>query len=149
FDVLKGEAELRDVIIPFKTNKNSSVPNHLSTLALLSVGKIPPNPFVFLESEKMKNLLSELKISYDYVIIDGVPILLFADATYLAKFTDGILLTARYGRTGFKELENACDILTTAQSSIIGLVINGVPITRGSYYYRYYHKYYTKYYKKE
>ena len=148
FDTLRGDAKLEDVIVSFNANPISSTPNYPSSLALLAVGKIPPNPFVFLESEKMKNLIRELKERYEYVIIDGVPLLLFADATYLANFADGVLLTVRYGRTGFKELENARDILLTAKLNVIGIVINGVPKTRGSYYYQYHHKYYTKYYKK-
>lgn len=117
-------------------------------LCMVPVGSVPPNPFVFLESERMRDLLKELAAQYDYVIVDGVPILLFADAAYLANFTDGVLLTVRYGKTDMKELQNARNVLETARSNIIGLVMNSVPRTRGSYYYQYYHKYYSKYYKK-
>lgn len=117
-------------------------------LCMVPVGSVPPNPFVFLESDRMRRLLQELAAQYDYVIVDGVPILLFADAAYLANFTDGVLLTVRYGRTDMKELQNAKNILETAKSSIIGVVMNSVPRTRGSYYYQYHHKYYSKYYRK-
>lgn len=116
---------------------------------MVPIGSVPPNPFVFLESERMKKLLRELAARYDYVVVDGVPILLFADAAYLANFTDGVLLTIRYGRTDMKELRNAQNVLETAKSNIIGLVMNSVPRTRGSYYYQYYHKYYSKYYRKD
>jgi uncharacterized protein involved in exopolysaccharide biosynthesis/Mrp family chromosome partitioning ATPase len=115
---------------------------------LIPIGRVPPNPFIFLESPKMKALIEELRRTYDYVIIDGLPVLLFADATYLANYCDGVLLAARYGRTNFKELEDSRDILRTSQSDIIGVVMNSVPHSRGSYYYRYYYKYYTKYYRK-
>jgi Mrp family chromosome partitioning ATPase len=60
-----------------------------------------------------------------------------------------VLMVVKYGRTGYKELENSRDILLGSKSSIIGVVMNFVPITMGSYYYHYYHKYYSKYYKKE
>ncbi|MBA7536749.1 Tyrosine-protein kinase wzc [subsurface metagenome] len=121
-----------------------------SSLKLIPTGKIPPNPFVFLESEEMRKIITELKTNYDYVIIDGVPLLLFSDATYIANFVDGVLLTAKYGKTGFKELEYARDMLLTSNSNIIGLIMNAVPKTRSSYYYYhhyYYHKYYPKYYR--
>ena len=121
-----------------------------SLLELVPTGKIPPNPFVFLESEEMRKIIAELGKDYDYVIIDGVPLLLFADATYIANFVDGVLLTAKYGKTGFKELEYARDMLLTSNSNIIGLIMNAVPKTRSSYYYYhhyYYHKYYPKYYR--
>ncbi len=114
---------------------------------MLPIGALPANPFIFLESVKMKNIITALKLRYDFVIIDGVPVMLFADAAYLANYTDGVLLTTRYGKTDMKDLLHAKDILSTAKVNIIGLVVNGVPKTRGSYYYQYYHKYYDKYYK--
>ncbi len=158
FNVLKDEIEPKEVITKIKIrntnnlfyqNTQTSTPNtEAIDVDLLPVGEIPPTPFVFLESEKMKMMIKTLKEDYDYVIIDGVPVLLFADAAYLANFADGVLLTTRYGKTGFKELENSRSILVTSKSNIIGIIMNGVPYTRGSYYYRYYHKYYSKYYKK-
>ncbi len=175
FDVLKGETKLNNTIIPLtipsasvsdsqdalrsspdlsrsSTEQRDALRPTPYALRLIPTGKIPPNPFVFLESEEMRNIIAELKSKYDYVIIDGVPLLLFSDATYIANFVDGVLLTAKYGKTGFKELEYARDMLLTSNSNIIGLIMNAVPKTRSSYYYYhhyYYHKYYPKYYRKE
>jgi len=135
-----------------KNQKNQKNFISSSLLELVPTGKIPPNPFVFLESEEMRKIITELKTNYDYVIIDGVPLLLFSDATYIANFVDGVLLTAKYGKTGFKELEYARDMLLSSNSNIIGLIMNAVPKTRSSYYYYhhyYYHKYYPKYYRKD
>ncbi len=159
FNILRNETAFSKVVTKIKSRDAVTVSpqgTYRSThhppaidVDLLPIGDIPPNPFVFLESEKMKKMIGYLNVQYDYVIIDGVPVLLFADATYLANFADGVLLTARYGKTGLKELENSRDILVTSKSNIIGLVMNGVPRGRGSYYYHYYQKYYSKYYKKE
>lgn len=168
FDVLEDRASLADVMTTLNllelhssgrikaatsggersmTAEETALAN--ATLELLPVGGIPPNPFVFLESDKMQRLVRQLKVQYDYVVVDGVPVLLFADASYLSNFADGVLLAARYGRTGFNELQMTKDILLSARSRIIGIVMNGVPKERGSYYYHYHHKYYSKYYKKE
>ena len=144
FDLLRSETDLESVIVPIIEDRKEKV-----QLDLLPIGAIPPNPFVFLESTQMKQTVARLKQKYEYIIIDGVPVLLFADATYLAKFAEAVLLTARYGKTGFKELENARDILLNARANLIGIVMNAVPQTPGSYYYHYYHKYYSKYYKKD
>ncbi|UCG30091.1 MAG: AAA family ATPase [candidate division WOR-3 bacterium] len=173
FDVLRGEAVLEDIILSFKNsndgmnqgdseksdsqsyivsdevgeNTQFAIRNSQSNIDILPIGGVPANPFIFLESEKMKNIIGGLKLRYDFVIFDGVPVMLFADAAYLANYTDGVLITTRYGRTDMKDLMHAKDILATAKVNIIGLVVNGVPKTRGSYYYQYYHKYYDKYYK--
>lgn len=158
FDVLRGEAELDDVIITFdrtiymenKTDsKKSKIPSENIPLFILPIGNVPANPFIFLESERMHTILEQLKTDYDYVLIDGLPILLFADATYLARFCDGVLMTAMYSKTNVKELENSKEILEASRADIIGLVINSVPPRSGSYYYHYYYKYYSKYYKKD
>ncbi|MGB3479966.1 MAG: AAA family ATPase [bacterium] len=171
FDVLQAKSKLKDVITEFTPqdglhsssdavrstpdalrSSSDALPTTPYALRLLPVGAIPPNPFTFLDSVNMQELIAELKSNYDYILIDGVPLVLFADASYLANFSDGVFLTARYGKTNFKELEYARDMLLTSKSNIIGIIMNGVPKTREGYYYYhhyYYHKYYPKYYRKE
>ena len=149
FDILMGTVKTEDVVLPLVSpQKEKMKVKAKSRVDLLPIGKVPPNPFLFLESEDMKTLITDLKNEYDYIIVDGVPLLLFADATYLATFADGVILTARYGRTTLKSLEVANDILLNAKSDILGVVLNGVPRKRGSYYYEQYYKYYSKYYQK-
>ncbi len=160
FDVLRGEIKLDGAIVrysvPFNSSsqgkKDSDTPSLPNSVSILPVGKIPPNPFTFLDSDVMKRMITDLKAEYDYVIIDGVPLIIFADASYLANFADGVVLTARYDRTALKELEYSRDMLQQSKSNIIGIVMNGVPRTRDGYYYYhhyYYQKYYPKYYQKE
>ncbi|UCD05140.1 MAG: AAA family ATPase [candidate division WOR-3 bacterium] len=150
FDILMGSVEPQDVVLKLNPgDKDKSKFKSKGRVDLLPMGKVPPNPFVFLESDSMKKLLGTLRNEYDYLLIDGVPLLLFADATYLATFADGVLLTARYGRTTMKSLEVSHGLLLNAKSDVLGTVVNGVPRRRGSYYYDQYYKYYSKYYRKE
>jgi succinoglycan biosynthesis transport protein ExoP len=149
FDILMGAVEPQDVTLHLDSVPKVGKKQENHKVDLLPLGKIPPNPFVFLESDRMRNLIADLKETYEYLVIDGVPLLLFADAAYLANNADGVLLAARYGKTTTKELENSRDILINAKSNIIGVVMNDVPKTRGSYYYQHYYKYYSKYYKRE
>ncbi|UCG30897.1 MAG: AAA family ATPase [candidate division WOR-3 bacterium] len=147
FDILMGSVEPQDVTLPFGSGHRSAARESKSKIDLLPLGKVPPNPFVFLESEAMKKLVASLRKEYDYIIIDGVPLLLFADASYLATFADGVILTARYGRTTLNTLDVANNILISAKSDILGVVLNGAPKERGSYYYDNYYRHYSKYYK--
>jgi capsular exopolysaccharide synthesis family protein len=149
FDILMGAVEPQDVTLHLPVMSKSAKKRDNHRIDLLPLGKIPPNPFVFLESDRMRDLIADLKKTYEYLVIDGVPLLLFADAAYLANNADGVLLAARYGKTTGKELENSRDILFSAKSNIVGVVMNDVPKTRGSYYYQHYYKYYSKYYKNE
>nr|MCU0608443.1 polysaccharide biosynthesis tyrosine autokinase [Chitinispirillaceae bacterium] len=138
FEVLEGKNRLKDVIVNIPERK----------LDLIPIGSVPPNPFIFLESERMKLILDTLKADYDHILIDGLPVLLFADATYLAAAADGALLSCRYGKTNLRALEESHEILKTSKTDVVGLILNYVPISRGSYYYSYYYKHYNKYYKK-
>ena len=149
FDILMGSVEPQDVALPLVVGNRNPKKQENQVIDLLPLGKIPRDPFSFLDSDKMKNLITDLKEMYDYLVIDGTPLLLFADAAYLANYADGVLLTARYGKTTVKELENSRDILLNARCNIIGVVMNDVPKDRGSYYYHHYYKYYSKYYKAE
>lgn len=165
FDVLRDKASLKDVIVPIEDEtvsrdkrglqaKRSArkiegmVHSPRSFIDVLPTGRIPANPFLFLESTEMSKIVELLKETYDFVLIDGVPVLLFADAAFLSKFADSVVLTARYGKTGLKELEYSRDILLASKPDNVGLVMNGVPRERGSYYYSYYFKYYSKYNKR-
>ncbi len=157
FEVLQGKIDLKEAIVEFspelaveqkmgKFINQKSRGLSINKVHILPIGSIPPNPFLFLESNLMAEVVNELKKEYDNVIIDGLPILLFADASYIAKISDGVLLVARYGKTTTKELEESRDILNHTQANIIGVVVNNIPYTRDTYYYHYYHKYYSKYY---
>ena len=165
FDVLRDKASLKDVIVPLEDETMSrerkglqvkrsarkiegAVHSPRAFIDVLPTGRIPANPFLFLESTEMSKIVELLKETYDFVLIDGVPVLLFADAAFLSKFADSVVLTARYGKTGLKELEYSRDILLASKPDNVGLVMNGVPRERGSYYYSYYFKYYSKYNKR-
>ena len=72
-DVLIGRYDLVDVIQPF---------GRLS-LSILGAGPTPPNPSELLGSTAMRDVLAELRRSYDYVIIDAPPLLPVTDGAVL------------------------------------------------------------------
>lgn len=62
-------------------------------------GIIPPNPGELIRSEKLKNILLDLKSQYDYIVIDTSPLGLVADAYSLSSLADITLIVARSGKT--------------------------------------------------
>ena len=72
--------------------------------AVLTSGVLPPNPSELLASEKMRELLEYVQHKYDYVIVDGTPLLPVTDVMSLADEVAGVLLIARYGRTTYQEI---------------------------------------------
>lgn len=107
-------------------------------LTLLASGTIPPNPSELLGSLAAKKALSELRADFDYVIVDSSPLLAVTDAAVLASAADGVLLTARFGKTKREQLTHAVGNLRNVEARILGAVFTMVPARgRASYYYSY------------
>lgn len=62
--------------------------SRLKNLHFITAGNIPPNPSELILSERMKSLLTELKNSFDYIVIDNPPIGILADAMYTLQAAD-------------------------------------------------------------
>lgn len=72
---------------------------HIPFLDVITSGPVPPNPAELLMSDGMKELLSELKTKYDYIILDTAPVGLVSDALELANYSDIILYIVRQNFT--------------------------------------------------
>lgn len=110
--------------------------------AVLTSGVLPPNPSELLASEKMRELLEYVQHKYDYVIIDGTPLLPVTDVMSLADEVAGVLLIARYGRTTYQEIEESMKKLDLGDCNLLGFVLNDISAKNGSHYgYKYSYKY--------
>ena len=108
-------------------------------LRILPSGAIPPNPAELLNSETMDRLITGLRAAFDYVILDCAPLLPVTDAAIIASKSDGVLLIARAGVTKISQFQGASDAITAVGSSVLGAVLNMVPLNRAGadYGYRY------------
>ncbi|PIV61948.1 MAG: tyrosine protein kinase, partial [Bacteroidetes bacterium CG02_land_8_20_14_3_00_31_25] len=64
-------------------------------LSIVPSGPIPPNPAELLESERMHNLMEELKLRYDIIIIDTPPVAIVTDGLLISKYTDTNIFVIR------------------------------------------------------
>ena len=110
-------------------------------LTVLTSGAIPPNPSELLGSQTARKLLSELRGSFDYVIVDSTPLLAVTDAAILAAGSDGVLLVARFGQTKRDQLIHAVGSLESVGAPLLGAVFTLMP-TRGGGSYSYNYTYY-------
>ena len=110
-------------------------------LTVLTSGSIPPNPSELLGSQAARNLLSELRAEFDYVVVDSTPLLAVTDAAILAAGSDGVLLIARFGQTKREQLTHAVGTLESVGAPLLGAVFTMVP-TRGNSSYSYSYTYY-------
>lgn len=106
-------------------------------LDVIPSGPIPPNPSELMMSEKLKELIDQLKMKYDYIIIDTPPLGLVSDTMNLMKYSDLNLVIFRenYSKKNYiKDLNNLVD---RHQLKHIGLILNGSHLSSGSYGYGY------------
>ncbi|AKE91307.1 polysaccharide biosynthesis tyrosine autokinase [Rhodococcus aetherivorans] len=129
--VLSGQAGLEDVLQP----------SQYEGLWVLASGALPPNPSELLGSETAKHVIDHLRARFEYVIIDGSPVLPVTDSVVLAAATDGALLIARHGKTTREQLSRAVGNLGSAGAHLLGTIITMTPNKgRGAYEYRYYYE---------
>ncbi len=77
-------------------------------LDVISAGPVPPNPSeLYLEQPKFEQMLNELRVQYDYIVLDTPPMGLVADSLQIASQVDGILYVSRFNYTQ-KELPWFC-----------------------------------------
>ncbi len=97
----------------------------------------------------MQSILEEARKEYDLIVIDGPPILGFAEPLQLAALSDSVVVVTLAGETNRKALQSVLETLGRVRARVSGVVLNRMAkdITDGYYYYGYYGKYY-KYYSK-
>ena len=90
----------------------------------------------------MKNLISELKNRFDYVIVDSPPIIAVTDSEILSRLVDGTLLVVFANQTENEMMQRATDLIKNDNAYFIGTVLNNFAYKRGyGSYYKYYYYY--------
>lgn len=133
-NVLLREAPVEEAI------KATSVPN----LHFLPSGKLPRTSLGLLDSQRMRELVKNLKARYDIVFFDSPPIVGVSDASILASEVDGVMLVVQYRKYPRDISARARRMLDNVGATVLGVVLNNINILRDDNYY-YYHSYYSHY----
>lgn len=122
-------------------------------LYYVTAGPVPSDSVSLLHSLKLREVVKELRETFDYVVIDCPPILGFPDTPILTRYTDGLVLVARQGYVGKNEIAEAIDQVSSVDgANVLGVVFNRAyaPALYGygyKYGYRYGGHYYHQSYK--
>jgi capsular exopolysaccharide synthesis family protein len=114
----------------------------MPNLYILPSGPVPPNPSELLGSIRMRELLHALRDKFDRILIDSPPIAAVTDAVVLAKHTDGVVFVSRAYQTVRGAARNSLEQLQAIGTRVLGVVLNGVDITKDRYYTSHYYYYY-------
>jgi polysaccharide biosynthesis transport protein len=100
--------------------------NKLASVDFLPAGEPPDFPTELLGSDAMLKLLDRWRKTYDFIFIDGAPLLPVTDSAILSRYADYTVVVARHNHTDRSSLERTCQILHAYGGSRQGVVLNGV-----------------------
>ena len=98
--------------------------NRHANCDIIVAGPVPPNPSELLLSNRVEKLINELKVRYDYVIIDSAPIGLVSDTFSLSKFSDVTLYVSRANYTKKSFIKYLNSVVERGQLKNVAIVIN-------------------------
>jgi capsular exopolysaccharide synthesis family protein len=111
----------------------SDIPN----LALMASGPLPPNAADLLSGSRLLSLLRVSLEVFDFVVIDGPPVLGLADAPILANAAEATVFVVGAGQARKASVRGALKRLEFSKSPIIGTVLTKFDAKNAGYGYGY------------
>ncbi|NJC41278.1 capsular exopolysaccharide synthesis family protein [Brevundimonas alba] len=129
-NLLSGSADLQSVVQ--RTRQDN--------LFFIPCGPLPPNPAELWGSDRLRQFLLEARNSFDHVIVDGPPVLGFADSPLLAASVGGVLFVLESRGTRRGQARGALRRLKVGRARLLGTVLtkfNAKTTSYGGYDYAY------------
>ena len=122
---LTNEVGIVNYLIRQKTVDEIINHTNIPYLDVIVSGPIPPNPSEMIMSERMKELIEELKSKYDYIILDTPPVGLVSDALELAQFCDVTLYIVRQNFTKKEMITLLNNRIKRGELNNTSIILNG------------------------
>lgn len=92
-------------------------------ISFIPSGPLPPNPAELWGSDRLQQILEQAAVDYDHVVIDGPPVLGFADAPLLASAVTGTVFVLESRNTRRGQARGALRRLQVGRGRLLGLVL--------------------------
>ena len=135
-DYLTTELDLEEVVHLTKVDN----------LYLMTSGQLPNDAVGILNSQRMVELIEEVKGRFDIIFFDSPPILGVSDASVLSSAMDLTIIVVQHRRFPRAMLHRVKQAITNVGGTILGVVLNNVDV-RHDQHYEYYTSYYNYYQK--
>ena len=96
----------------------------LPNLTLIPAGPLPPNPADLLSLERLRELLHEMRQTFDVIVLDTPPVLAVSDPLIVAAHVDGMVLVTLAGKTRLDQLKRAAQTLQRGAIRLVGVIVN-------------------------
>jgi succinoglycan biosynthesis transport protein ExoP len=128
---LTANTALEDVIVP----------TQIENLHLMPSGILPADAVGILNSQRMSDMIAELKTRYDIIFFDSPPILGVSDGAVLASEVDQSIIVVQHRRFPRALLQRVKQSVASVGGTVLGVVLNNVDLRHDPSY-----AYYTSYY---
>jgi protein-tyrosine kinase len=121
---IPGQEGLTDYLLNNTPLNDLLIGPGIEKLSLLPAGRTVENSSELLGSQKMQNLIAEMKGRYHdrYILFDGPSILLSVDTLVLSKYIEKTLLVIESGKVSPLQLSEAMKLI--GEDKILGTVLN-------------------------
>jgi len=117
-EVLRSELDVTDAIRATNTEG----------LWLLTAGLCDMDAVHALATDLPQPIFEKLREEFDFIVIDGAPVLGLSDTLSLGQYVDGVILTVLRDHSEIRKVYQAAELLKSLGIRLIGAVVNGVPI---------------------
>jgi capsular exopolysaccharide synthesis family protein len=129
-NLLSGSADLAALTLRTRQENLSFIP----------CGPLPPNPAELWGGERVRQFLTAAGDHFDHVVIDGPPVLGFADSPLLASVVRGVVFVVESRGTRRGQARGALRRLNVGRAHLLGVVLtkfNAKSTSYGGYDYAY------------
>jgi capsular exopolysaccharide family len=130
-DYLSKDVPFDELVMSTKVPKLDFVPS----------GRLPAGAIAMLASQRMADLIEEVRGRYDMVLIDAPPILGVSDSSLIVRAVDMTAIVIQHRRFPRAMLLRVKNAVLNAGGNLLGAVLNNVDIRLDQYY-----QYQTNYY---
>ncbi len=117
-EVLRTDLDVSDAVRPTNTEG----------LWLLTAGHCDMESIHALATDQPQPIFEKLRADFDFIIVDGAPILGLSDSLSLGQHVDGAILTVLRDHSEVRKVYQAVELLKSMGIRLLGSVVNGVPL---------------------
>jgi capsular exopolysaccharide synthesis family protein len=121
------------------------LPTGIENLSMIPSGILPADAVGILNSQRMSDMIAELKTRYDIIFFDSPPILGVSDGSVLSSEVDQSIIIVQHRRFPKAMLKRVKQAVVNVGGTVLGVVLNNVDLRHDPnyYYYTSYYHYYT------
>lgn len=123
---IDGESGLTDVVLDDKPAADVIVETSIPGLRVLPSGLLPRNPADVLASEKIQQMLADLKDDFDMVLIESAPLSAGLETASVGSLVDGIAVVVKANSTSRKMVQRAVASLQDLEGNVLGIILCAV-----------------------